>query len=65
MMFGLSPQGNIDFGVFENKALRRIFGDKRDGVVEGWKRLHNEGLHDLYDSPSVIKGEQIKKDEMG
>jgi PAS domain-containing protein len=28
--------------VFENRALRRIFGLKRDEVAGGWRRLHNE-----------------------
>jgi hypothetical protein len=28
--------------VFENRALRRIFGPKRDGVTGGWRKLHNE-----------------------
>jgi hypothetical protein len=32
--------------VFENRVLRRIFGLKRDGVTGGWRKLHNEGLHD-------------------
>jgi hypothetical protein len=39
--------------VFENRVLRRIFGPKRDGVMGGWKKLHNEELHNLYSSPSI------------
>jgi hypothetical protein len=31
----------------ENRVLRRIFGPKRDGVTGGWRKLHNEGMHDL------------------
>jgi hypothetical protein len=31
--------------VFENRVLRRIFGLKRDEVIEGWRKLHNEELH--------------------
>jgi hypothetical protein len=31
--------------VFENRVLRRIFGHKREEAVEGWRRLHNEELH--------------------
>jgi hypothetical protein len=27
--------------VFENRVLRRIFGLKRDEVMEGWRKLHN------------------------
>jgi hypothetical protein len=40
--------------VFENRVLRRIFGPKRDEVI-GWRRLHNEKLHNLYSSPSIIR----------
>jgi hypothetical protein len=41
--------------VSENRALRRIFGPKRDEVTREWSKLHNEGLHDLYSSPSIIR----------
>jgi hypothetical protein len=41
--------------VFENKILRRIFGPKRDEMTGGWRKLHNEELHDLYSSPSIIR----------
>jgi hypothetical protein len=37
------------------RVLRRIFGPKRDGVAGGWRKLHNEELHDLYSSPSIIR----------
>jgi hypothetical protein len=40
--------------MFENRA-RRIFGKKRDEVIEGWRGLHNEELHNLYSSPSIIR----------
>jgi hypothetical protein len=33
--------------VFENRALRRIFGPKRDDVKGGCIKLHNEELHNL------------------
>jgi hypothetical protein len=32
----------------------RIFGPKRDEVIGGWRKLHNE-LHNLYCSPSIIR----------
>jgi hypothetical protein len=35
--------------------LRRIFGPKRDGVMGGWRKLHNVELHNLYASPSIIR----------
>jgi hypothetical protein len=41
--------------VFENRVLRRIFGQKRDGEAGGWRKLHNEELRDLYTSPSIIR----------
>jgi hypothetical protein len=41
--------------VFEHRALRRIFGPKRDEVTEEWRKLHNEELRDLYSSPSIIR----------
>jgi hypothetical protein len=41
--------------VFENRVLRRIFGPKRDGVMGVWRKLHNEELHDLYSSPTIIR----------
>jgi hypothetical protein len=44
--------------VFENRVLRRIFGPKRDEVMEEWRKLHNGELHNLYSSPDVIR--QIK-----
>jgi hypothetical protein len=39
--------------VSENRVLRRIFGQERDGVKGGWRKLHNEDLHNLYSSPSI------------
>jgi hypothetical protein len=41
--------------VFENRVLRRKFGPKRDEVTGGWRELHNEELHNLYCSPSIIR----------
>jgi hypothetical protein len=41
--------------VLENKVLRRIFGPKRDGVTGGWRKLHNEEVHNLYSLPNIIR----------
>jgi hypothetical protein len=41
--------------VFENRVRRRIFVPKRDVVTGGWRKLHNEELHNLYSSPSTIR----------
>jgi hypothetical protein len=40
--------------VSQNRVLRRILGSKRVEVIEGWRKLHNEELHNLYSSLSTI-----------
>jgi hypothetical protein len=47
--------------VFENRVLRRISGPKRDEVTGGWRKLHNEELHNLYSSPSIIRAIKPRK----
>jgi hypothetical protein len=39
--------------VFENRALRKIFGPKRAEVTGEWRKVHNEELNDLFSSPSI------------
>ena len=39
---------------FQNRVLRKIFRPKREKVTEGWRRLLNEELHELYCSPNII-----------
>jgi hypothetical protein len=34
---------------------RRIFVPKMEEEVEGWRRLHNEELHNFYASPDIIR----------
>jgi hypothetical protein len=47
--------------VFENRVPRRIFGPKREEETgQGWRKLHNEELHNLYSSLNIIKSNQIK-----
>jgi hypothetical protein len=41
--------------VFENRVLKRIFGPKRDEVSGGWRKSHNEELHNLYPSPNIVR----------
>jgi hypothetical protein len=40
---------------FDNRVLWRISGSKRDGVIGGWRTLHNEILHNLYFLPNIIR----------
>jgi hypothetical protein len=47
--------------VFDNRVRRRICGPKRDGVTGGWRKVHNEELHDLYSSPNrIIKSKRMR-----
>jgi hypothetical protein len=41
--------------VFENRVLRRIYGPKMDEVTGERGKLHNEELHDLYSSPTIVR----------
>jgi hypothetical protein len=41
--------------VFESWELRRTFGPKGDGITGGRRKLHNEELHNLYYSLSIIR----------
>jgi hypothetical protein len=53
--WSLTLREEIKLRMFENRVLRRRFGPKRDGVTGGWRKLHNEELHNLYSSPSIIR----------
>jgi hypothetical protein len=32
-----------------------MLGPKQDKVIGGWRKLHNDELHNLYSSPSIIR----------
>jgi hypothetical protein len=36
-------------------VLRKIFVPKEEEVTGDWRKLHNEELHNLYSSPSIIR----------
>jgi hypothetical protein len=36
-------------------VLRRLFAPKKDEMMEGWTKLHNEELRNLHSSPNIIK----------
>jgi hypothetical protein len=40
--------------VFENRVLRKIFGPKRE-EDRSWRKLHNDELHSLYNSPNIVR----------
>jgi PAS domain-containing protein len=41
--------------VLENRALRRIFGLKRDELTGDWRKLLNEELNNLFSSPNIFR----------
>jgi hypothetical protein len=41
--------------VFENRMLRGIFGLRTGEVTGGWRKLHNDELHDLYSLQNIIR----------
>jgi hypothetical protein len=43
------------WSVFENRVLKRIFGPKRDEVIGGWRKLHNQKFHNFYSSSGIIR----------
>jgi hypothetical protein len=36
-------------------VLRRLFGLKRHGILGGFRKLHNEDLHNFLSSPDIIR----------
>jgi hypothetical protein len=60
LSFTVREEGKLR--VFKNRALRRIFGPKRDEVTGEWRRLHDKELYVLYSSPTirVIKSRRVK-----
>jgi hypothetical protein len=41
--------------VFENGVLRGVFGVKRAVVTREWRKLHNEELHGLCCTPTILR----------
>ena len=37
------------------RVLRRVYGPKRDEVTGEWRKLHKEGLRDLYSLPNIVR----------
>jgi hypothetical protein len=36
-----------------------MLGPKRETVTGGWRKLHEEKLHSLYNSPNIIRKDEI------
>jgi hypothetical protein len=46
--------GRLKLRVSKNRLLRRLFGPKIKDAMEGWRKLCNEKLLDVYSSPNVF-----------
>jgi hypothetical protein len=40
--------------VFENRVMKEFFWPKRDEIIGGWRKPHNEELHNLYSSATLF-----------
>jgi len=43
-------------GLCLGMVLTRIYRPKREELARGWRRLHNEELHNLYASKNILFG---------
>jgi len=48
-------------GVFENRALKRIFVPEREQVAGGWRRLQNEELQSLHSSSHITRTINLRR----
>jgi hypothetical protein len=57
----LTSREENKFRVSENRALRRIFGPKKEEIIiGGWSKLHNEELYNLYSLKNIITRRMVK-----
>jgi len=47
--------------LFQNRALQRVFGPKRDEVTGEWIKIYNENLSDLYSLPNTVRVVKSKR----
>jgi len=47
--------------VFENRALRNIFGPKGEELTGEWRRLHDKELYDVHCAPNIIRGLKLRR----
>jgi hypothetical protein len=59
---------NLDFSphehrlmVFENRALRRMFGPEREGVTGSWRKVHNEELYYFYSLANMTRVIKLRR----
>jgi hypothetical protein len=47
--------------MFENKLMSMAFGYGRRNVNEGWRKVHNEAINNLFSSRNVIRMNKSKR----
>jgi hypothetical protein len=47
--------------VFDNSVLKKIFGLMKQEVTEGWRKVYNDKLHNLYSPPCIIRAIERKR----
>jgi hypothetical protein len=57
----LTPNEEHGLKVFDNRVLRRIFGPRKEEVARGFRRLHNEELHNFYTSPNIVRVIKLRR----
>jgi hypothetical protein len=48
-------RGEHRLRMFENRVLERIFGPYRNEIIESWRKIQKEQLHNLYTSKNIIR----------
>ena len=39
--------------MFENRVLGNVIGPKVGNIIENWRKMHGEALHDFYCLPNI------------
>jgi hypothetical protein len=47
--------------VLQNRLLKKIFVSNWDEATGGWRKIHNEKLHDFYVSPDIIRVVELSR----
>ena len=47
--------------MFENRALKRVFGPKKDEVIRVWRKLNIEKFNVLYSSPKFFRMIKLRR----
>jgi hypothetical protein len=58
------PREEHRLRVFEDRALKGIFRQKWGEMAGGWRKLHNEELHNLQSSPDIFVIRMMKSGRM-